>query len=150
MTNGTVTFIDYSGEKSSAGYYLPDLSGSDYASIRTIVDQINGAVAALSRGNQVSFSWTAERIQQPIVLPGNPDAQREIKALVTYSDNVTGQRYSMTIPVFGMDGAQQGTDVLDLTAGGWPSFVSVFEAGAVSINGNPVTVEQAVIVGRAS
>ena len=150
MTNATLTYLDFSNEPSRAGYYVQDLDAGNYAAVTAEIQAIQIAIDALSEGAPSQFSWTAENVLYPYTLPTLPQAQREIKALVTYADDVSGNRYQMTIPVFNYDGVQPETDVIDLTAGGWGAFVIQFEAGARSPNGNAVTVLGATLVGRNS
>lgn len=148
MTNATVTYMDHSGEQSRAGFFVEQLDASNFSSVQTDIDTIILAIDLLSNGSKAQDTWTADKRLYPFTLPNDPTAQREIKALVTYADDVTGNRYQLTIPVFNYDGVQQGTDVIDLSAGGWPGFINAFEGGGRSPAGNSVTVLGAVLVGR--
>jgi len=150
MTYATLTYLDYSNELSRTRFYVQDLDAGNYTAVVAEIQAIQNAVNALSNGAPSQLSWTAENILYPYTLPTMPESQREIKALVSYADNVTGNRYQMTIPVFNYDGVQQSTDVIDLTQGGWGPFVTEFEFGGRSPVGNPVTVLSAVLVGRRS
>lgn len=150
----SLTFLDASGEKSTVTYYTAALDAGNIAAIENNADF---AVAATLAANIASCSLctpissqiadeVAKAAQTP---PGSNYAQREIGLLVTYSDTVTGKTYHMTIP--GPDWANMGlagSDQVDPADAAWLAFVADFEAGAVSPDGNAITVAGGRLVGR--
>ena len=146
-TKATVTFSDFSNETSQCQFHTIQISAIDYNDALQAIANIQAEVVNLSQGTLRSQSVLEGSTNYDGPNPVDPNAQREIKANVTYSDTVTGKRYTITIPVFGMDGVVPNTDMINLTLGGWPQFIAVFEANALSEAGNPVTVLKAVMIG---
>jgi hypothetical protein len=84
-------------------------------------------------------------------LPTSPYAQRELKLLVTYADDVTGDRGTFTVPMPDLAALTpvEGTDrILLEDTGVMAAFVSAVEDYALSSAGNAITVLTAHVVGR--
>lgn len=150
----TFTLIDNSGEKSGIRFHMPDLSGANYdTTVGTDAldneKELKDAVSAVSKGNHVQATVTAVQRVEAGSVPADPYAQREIKALVRYEDDVSFKKYSWEVPIADLDAlATAGTDVIDITAGAMATFVTAVETYAVSPEGNALTVLSAQIVGR--
>lgn len=156
MSNSKVTYniLDYSGETSRVGFYLPELSPANYAGIvdNTLggsVGNLRIAMNTLITGSQLRQTVTAETFIGVATLPADPNSQREIKGRFVYRDTVNGELGSFELPTIDLGiVAQQGTDVIDLEEILVAAFVLVFEAEAVSRDGNAVEVISGQVVGR--
>lgn len=150
-TQYSVSFKDFSGEKSVVQWSGPELSGAamDVSGWKANMDTIADAIEALTdctRGKE-TFSGVAAAGSE--VLPAIATAQREIGLRIFYSDDVTGKKYHLTIPGPQVeDYPDAGSDELDLTSTDLASFISDFESNAESEAGNAITVYAARFVGR--
>lgn len=146
--------LDNSGETSSVGFYLPDLTPANYAatvddSLGGVVGDIRLAMTPLILGNHLRRTVTAAVFNDGGTLPTSGFAQRELKARFSYRDTVNGELGSFEIPTADLDVlAQQGTDVIDLEELAVAAFVLVVEASCVSRDGNAIEIVSAQIVGR--
>lgn len=154
-SKATFSMIDHSGEKSSTGIYIPQITAANHDSIvgdsaTEAVGRLRIAIAAVSTMNEVNRTVTAKVFSSAGTLPTNPYAQREQKLLVRYIDTVTNKQAVITVPSPDLTLlAQAGTDVVDHTANITAmAFVTAFELDAVSADGNPVAVQGMEIVGR--
>lgn len=145
-------FTDATDEKSSATFYVPDADAATWDLIQTNIGDLTAALQGITLGN-----ITARRYQAlddaPATGPAtDPWAQRELKMLLRYQDNATGEVYQQEIPTPDLGVLTLGTGDTVVLADGGPmaAFVSEFEAN----NGTPddpdanVTVLGARIVGR--
>lgn len=148
MSSATVQYTDYSNENSATKFNVIDMSAVDWANARQSIDSMLPLIDALSSGTRRRVTITDETIGYNDDNPVIPTAQREVKALVTYADVSTSKRYQMNIPVFNYDGVVPNTDVIDVSVGAWPAFVTGLEANVLSEVGNAVEFIQAVLVGR--
>lgn len=150
----SLTYLDASGELSTVEYYIPDtIAGNIAAQLDDSLPQTALSTAALissmSLCTPVASKLIANDDKFTRTQPGSLLAQREIGLMVSYSDNVTGKLYRITIP--GADWAnlgQPGTDQVDATAAGWVAFKAKFETEARSPVGNAITVTGGRLVGR--
>lgn len=151
----TQSFIDHSGEASSFHLYNPDLDAGNINTYTTTLltfelGDMLAAVNALTLLNRTVTTVTALRDVSSPSLPTDQNAQREQKLLIKYTDDVTGKKYSLTIP--GVDRslvAQQGTDQVDFVNNVLvAAFVNSIENGYVSELGNAISVYDARLVGR--
>lgn len=155
MASVSHTCIDNSGEQSVVTFYLQDVDGNNYDDVvgngnGDDVGELRQALATITLCNFVRHTVTTEVYPELGELPSSPWAQRELKLLVQYIDNVTSKRYTVTIPAPNLAIlAQPGTDIVDhvsnLVAS---SFVTNFETHARSQDGNEVTVLGMRIIGR--
>jgi len=84
-------------------------------------------------------------------VPSDNFAQREIGLRVFLTDDVNGRKSHFTIPGPDLEALTilDGTDFVDLAdAGIMATLVAAVEADAQSVDGNAVSVQRAVIVGR--
>lgn len=144
--------IDYSAERSGVTVYLPELDASNYAALFGV----GGRAALLQTELEIitGLTRTGTSATVPLApgsdaLPANVNAQREIAVRVSYQDDVTGKKYRFDIP--GPVDAlypPQGTDVIPLDNVLAAAFIAVFEAQAVSVDGNAITITGLRLVGR--
>ena len=146
----TFTYLDFSGEKSSWSCVGTDLSGANFDAQQALVSNLQTAANGLLQG-------TLNKTTQSIIedgsgtLPASATAQREVKILASYTDNVTGRSYNSELPCpdFTIADIIQGTDVLDLTETASAAFKVAFEAFArAPATGNAVTLNSLRLVGR--
>lgn len=149
-----ITFLDTSGELSRVDIYTPDVTAGNIAAILDDANPAHAgslaeAVAALSLCTAHSHDVLAVKAIDSSTPPVSQYAQRELGLMVTYSDNVTGRIYHVTIP--GPDWTnlgQAGTDMVLTSAAAWTAFVTLFNSVARSQDGNAVTVMSGRLVGR--
>lgn len=150
----SIAFLDKSGEISRVEYNVPVSSA---ANVEGQIDdsQVDTAlstaalIASLSLCTPISSQLVASTSKWAQTPPGSLYAQRELGLKVTYSDNVTGKLYQMTIPA--PDWANIGSgnsDQVDPADAAWIAFKAKFETEAVSEVGNPITVTGGRLVGR--
>ena len=84
--------------------------------------------------------------------PASAYADRELGFRFYLRDDVNSRLNSFTIPCAdkAIGSVVAGKDELDLTAEPTASFVTFLEANVLSRDGNAVTVERAIVVGRNS
>ena len=136
--------FDYSSEYGATGFNTAD--GITVADANALAN----AAAGLSIGTltTVDIITTANAQTNAATVPTSAFAQRELKYLVRYQDNVNGRVFNHSIAC--ADAAQlgAGSDYLDISAGAAATFVTAFEAQAISPYGNAVTVLSIQLVGR--
>lgn len=111
------------------------------------------AVNAMTIGTVIKTEYGGYRTLAVVALPGTNLAQRENKLFVKYQDNVTGEKYTSTIPTVDLTKVvflPEAKDFVSLTAPAemvtlvtqWQTFVKAARTG------NAVTVTGAKFVGR--
>jgi len=151
----TYTFLDYSGEKSVVEVALPAIDGVNLLTLtEAALDWIAGAglaqvIKELSLCTMVKSQVHLEPEVGQATLPPDPMAQREMGLMVTYQDVVNTKKYRITIPGPDMDTlGVPGTDLVKSDDTLWTDFVTAFEAGARSPDGNAVNILEGRFVGR--
>jgi hypothetical protein len=150
-SNFSITFMDNSRELSVTGVNIPTITSGNFGTILTGGEPaaLAAAIKAVSLCTPVQETVSLSPIKYAAVLPSSAYAQRELALRVSYQDNTTLSKYTFTVP--GVDWAViglAGTDKVDETNELWTSLVSAFEAGAVSPDGNAVSVLGGRLVGR--
>lgn len=137
------TYLDFSNEKSTVSFQVAngDIGG---VAVQTFLT----AIAALSIG-------TVPKVEQATVVtnavspPSNPFAQRELKWLCKFTDDVTGRSVQMEIPAPDLTGnITPASDIALVTSADWLAFIAAAEAVMKSVDGNAVTFISASLVGR--
>ncbi len=144
----SLSFIDYSKERSAAGMHLPAFTAGNFAAQQTLTDTLKAAVEAVSLLNLVTDTRTVDVIKSAIVIPTDQDAQREKKWLVRASDDVTGKPVQFEIPGSDLTLLVASSDAMDIAAGAGLALVNAIEAVVTSDVGNAITVADVVYVGR--
>jgi len=122
----TVTYADYSAEKSSTTVITREFA--DNATYSTARDDFLIAMDAVTLG--VRQAETEQLVTRESNLAStNPSSQREVKWLVSYEGSVDKKRYSFTLPCADPTALDimPGTDLVDLTTGNGPATVSAIE-----------------------
>lgn len=146
MTTLSVPFVDYSNEKSTTGVYVGDAITTENAT--TFADAIAG-VSIGTRGDAAVLRRVVVDAGS-VTPPVNKFAQRELKFLCRYTDNVNGKEYSFTIPCADADLVVGNTDMIDLAAGDGLALKTAFDTYALSELGNAVTLNSVQLIGRSS
>lgn len=139
-----LTIADYSHELSMARFYVaPTIDTTGQLALQNAVSGISLGViqtANLTISTVVSGSYPTDQL-----------AQRELKVLVGYSDDVNGKKYTMTVPApdVSLLTIAAGTDLIDITTGTEVlALVSAIETYGRSELGNAITVNYMRLVGR--
>lgn len=143
------TYLDFSNEKSTLRFFVTQITSANLVATVAQINAIGLALLDLTLGaldkTQTVLSFQASNPTAPT----NPYAQRELKWLVQYRDTVTLREYQMEIPCADLtDNLLPGTDRADLASADWAQFVTDFEAGALSQDGNAIVILDAYVVGR--
>lgn len=144
---------DYSDEYSGVSVNVADLTGiQTWGTMDDLANAFRGHVEAHSVGTVVTEKATQDTAAASDTRPASTWAQRELGIRFYLRDDVNQEIGFFTIPTadLAIGSIMAGQDELDLTAAPTAAFVTWLEANALSRDGNAVTVERAVVVGRAS
>lgn len=141
--NVYIPIIDYSNEVSSVGIHV---DAPTDLQITAFFSAVNGvSLGTLEKSVLVEKTNKDAGSTTP---PTDKFAQRELKWLCKYTDNVTLLRYRFEIACADADLLVGNTDMIDLTAGAGLALKTAFQAAAVSPDGNAVTLNSVEFVGR--
>jgi hypothetical protein len=147
----SLSYLDYSGERSTANWYTNEPSGAtfDVEAWEGDMLDIAQAIDAITLGTRGAWNISYQVEAGSQALPASAVAQREIGLRVFFQDDTTGDMYSLVLPCPDLALlAQSATDNVDLTITEMAAFVAAFEAGALSKALHSVTVTGAKIIGR--
>lgn len=145
------TQADYSGEDSHTKIYNGAVTAVSIGGFITEFGQMRDAIDAISKGTMTKEMWVGDATELSNVLPTDVYAQREIKWLVRYQDNVTKNVYTLTIPCADPTGRLlPQSDMANLAQTEMAAFVTRFQSFARSPESdqNNVTVLSIELVGR--
>lgn len=151
MSLANISYLDFSGEKSSVSFNVVTPSGAtyDWDALEAIVDGIGDAIDAVclcTRGND-TIRVVAQVGSQ--ALPADEEAQRELGLRVFYIDTTTQKKYHITIP--GPDLSlmvNAGFDQVDWSGTEMAALETALEANMLSPDGNAISLTSGYIVGR--
>ncbi len=146
-----LTYADYGGEKSSFQVPTLDWSAANFDANNTLVDNLVNAVDALTVGLEVRQLRSHTESGSGSGQSSNVNAHRELKWLITFTDDVTGVNYQREIPCPLLSAATLLQDIGGNANVGdtlWTDFITAFEAVVESPAGNAVTFVTARYVGR--
>ena len=111
---------------------------------------LRNAVAGVMIGTvgQTYLDLSTAKDAGSAALPASPFAQRETKWLCSYVDNITGEAHRKEFPTADLAIIVAGTQAMDITTGTGLAFKNAFDAHVVSADGNAVTLQGAIHVGR--
>lgn len=147
----TLTYLDYSGEKSAAKFVGPSPVQAGFDTWRSQMDAIEAAITDITGGTLHKLVQANEVSLESNELPTDAEAQREKKWLVTYRANTSEKLFRLEIPCAMPTGQLlPASDQADLTTTEMAAFVSAFETFVRSPdNGTEnVTVQSIRFVGR--
>ena len=150
-------YIDHSAESTRTQLYVAELEsdGSNFPNVfdpspSGSVDNLRLALDTVTKLNETNVTASLLAHEAVGSIPADATAQREIAARMTYVDNVTGKKYRFDIPAPDDAFVPTGTDDINMAAAVWVTFKGLFEANAVSPDGNAVTLQSGKLVGRRS
>lgn len=149
-----VQLRDYSDEYTSLGINMADIDAvaNTWDVVDGAVDTLVGHIEAHSLGTVVAAKVNQATQAENDARPASAFAQRELGIRFYLRDAVNQKLSFFTIGTADMaiGSIVAGQDELDLSAAPTDTFVTWLEANAQSPDGNAVTVERAVVVGRNS
>lgn len=143
-------------------------AGQEYSTMRIPVEAAVGAttwtellsylttaetvLGNVSIGNIISIGYSQEGVSNADAPASNPFAQRELGLRVFIVDDVTGDKSYMTVPCPDLANIALETDGdhADLTDTEVAALVTWIEANVQINDGNAVSVDRAIVVGRSS
>jgi len=146
-----VTFADYGGEKSTFQVNTLVVNAGNFAANDTLMTSLIASANALVDGLQVKETRQYSAAGTGQGASSVPTAQRELKWLITFSDDVNGELGNRELPCPLLDATTILTGVegnANLSDSKWVTFIADFEALVLSKESNPVTVVGARLVGR--
>lgn len=146
-----LTLLDYSPtEKSTVSFQGLSLGAANWDAQLALIESLITAVQALSTMPIGKRQTVAAEAVLTSTRPTDPYAQREIKWLVRYHDNVTGQQLTLSIPGADLSLLPAGQESLPLTGTEAAAFKTAFEAFVKAGEGadNAVVVDEIIFVGR--
>lgn len=152
MANGhhVIPFNDYGSERSTVTARGAELTAVNFDAEYTKLVQFYDAIVGITLGLRVGAKFGNDI---PVVAAdtpsADPNAQRERKWLVRYSDATAMKNYTMELPCADLSfldpNNKEYADMLDPAVA---SFVSAFESLVLSPDDNAVTVDSIQHVGR--
>lgn len=144
--------IDHSAENSGVLLNLEAVldDGSNIPDILTAMGNLKTAIAVVTLLNFTNITASVTLDRTAATIPSSVYAQRELALRFLYTDTVTNQKYSYTVPGPDSGFIVAGTDEVPLSNLGIAAFITVVEANAVSPNGNPIIHTGVRLVGRNS
>lgn len=142
---------DESREISTQQLEITQLNAGNYVAQNALIQTLITATENLMLG-VISREAVIAELTINAAVPADPNAQRERKWVVWYTDDVTGDEYRTEIPTADITGGHKIAfeDTADLTNADWVAYAAAFEAVVRSHDGNAVTVRRAKHVGRNS
>ncbi len=147
----TARFRDYSNEYSTFSVLVEEIDGiaRTFDGLQSEVAALESAVEAISLATLVSINFRQIANTEDDQAPTSPFAEREHGLRFFYSDDVNAKKYHITVPA--PDYATidvPGSDEVPLDQTEVAALVSWMEAEMQSADGNAITVDRVVKVGR--
>jgi len=151
-SKGQFTFQDYSEEKSTVEFTYEQATAANFDAIVAHVAGALNALQDLTLGNVNKTTFIAQINDVDLGPAGTPSAQREMKWLLEFEDNVTGGRFQREVPTADIVTAGlliTNTDIADMTHANWIALKTALD-GNIRNNatGNTATLTGARLVGR--
>lgn len=152
-TNANFSWRDRSSELSGLNIHFAQIAagGANYDAVVAAIQGMTLDIAALTYCTVAGSSFRDQVDPDSGAVPISAFAQREIGLRVFYTDDVTADKFHITIPGPELDNLTlvEGSDAIVLAdAGIMATFVTAFETDGLTPNGNALTVTRAMIVGR--
>ena len=151
----TYVYRDFDGDLKQSSFVVdsPASDGSDLSTWNGAINTFRDALTALSSGIMAEDRRTITETAGSTARASNPSAQAHYRAIIEYSDDVTGKVYAdyfIPVPkisddtlwetIGGVTRAKTGVTAVD-------NFIASFEATVLSSAGNAVTVQQIFVEG---
>jgi len=159
------TFRDYDGERATLKLWIAPVTAVNLPTVLTQTGNLYTALQGVSLCNIVRERLlVADSPRESNVNASSSAAQREIKALVRYTDvdqyfdppaNLIfnegyGKSFACEVPGVDLQYLEANSDLFDLTQAPWNGFVTAFEALVHSPYGGGVEIIEVQHVGRSS
>lgn len=142
-------YLDHSLEKSGAGFRGIDLTAGNIVAEFAKMDALVGALQAIVLGTKVKDTRKAAETTFTETRPVSAFAQREIKWLIRYTDNVTPNgNGTIEVPTADLQFVDGTGEYLDLAGTEGAAFETAFNDYQRSRLGNAVTLVSVQFVGR--
>jgi len=152
-----ISFLDKAETVSVVQIYASLVDTADFVTDPTAnpITDVANAIAALSYGAKTQIRAGREELFVPVVTPTDDQAYNSSKLIVYFQDDVTAEKYTLTIPA--RNPAKYNTYpgskdvIMTLAAGGTAeidAFITQFETKALSKDGNAVSITKIQIAGR--
>lgn len=145
-------FRDYSDETSLAEFTLDQGTAGNFDALVTQKNAIRTALQGITLGNIDHETFIAQKNDVDNGPAGTPTAQREMKWLLEFIDDVSGGRFQREIPTADIVTAGllvANTDIADLSAAEWVAMkAAVDNIVRSNMTGNTATLVGARLVGR--
>lgn len=145
------TLRDYSGESSGVTIYNGDITAVSLPGFLTAVGTGRAAIEGITLGIVAKEQWVGDNTVLSAESPTNVFAQRELKWLVRYHDDVTQDKAKLEIPTADPTGVMlPASDFADLTVEPMLTFVNWFQGFARHPDNsvNAVVIDSIQLVGR--
>jgi hypothetical protein len=143
-----LSYIDYGGERSTFGVWLPTLTDANIAAQTALVGTLKTATDAITLGNAASYAIIASQVELSGAPAGSVYAQRENKWLVSFTDTTSGKTGNVTVPTADLNLLAANSDQADMTDAAVIAWIAAFEAVAKTVDGHGLTVNSIRFVGR--
>jgi hypothetical protein len=143
----TLTTRDFSQETSTTSYEGVDLTAGNFAAQNTLMTNLADAQQDIQIGHVFQDARLAS-VQLIAGVVGSPYAQREMKWLASFEDNVTGLKHSLEIPAPALSFLNGQTDLIDTGGTEYLAYKAAFEAFYRVAGVNAVTLIGMRLVGR--
>lgn len=155
----TVTYLDFSNERSTVGVNIPLVTAANFAATATLINDLVIAAADII-GGVINGRTLTIPASSSGTIPGDEEAQREEKWLIGYTDTLAnlaagvpnpyyGKRFTTELPTAELSAhLTPRSDYADLAEADIAAFVTAFEAIARSPAGGSVSVDYMKFVGR--
>lgn len=142
-------YMDYSYEESPVTLPGVDFTAGNIVTQFGLIDDFVDAINGVTLGTLVKDTRTAAVAEFTKTRPASPFAQREMKWLVRYTDDVTPNGDgTFEIPTPDLALLDAGGEFMDLTTAGGLALIAAVEAYGRSRLGNAITLVSAEYVGR--
>lgn len=150
MSRVTLSGLDASGEGTSTSFHLTDLTAGNFTAQGVILAAAQAAIQGVSLIAYEGATYPAMVDPRENTKPADQYAQREIKWLVQFTDNVTQAKEEFEIGGANLTLLVDGTEFMDLSGGAGAALQTFVNTNVKSKAGNAVTLQQVKHVGRAS
>lgn len=144
----TLTYEDYTGEVSPVRFLAQAMTAANHDAQVANAAALADAIATITRGLKTKV--TQGNVNDILVgTNDDPEAQREEKWLGFYLDGTTGKEWRFELPCALMSKLDPNSrHQIDMTDADVIAFKAAFEAYVRSPDGNTVTLQRMIHVGR--
>ncbi len=144
-----ISILDYDAEVSHVQFQGVSMGSVNFAAQEALQNTLETALNAITIGTIHKRTRLASSAVISSTLPG-AGAQRELKWLVSYHDDVTGKKYRLEIPCADTSLLESNGPRLDPSSGAYTDFKAAFEAYVVQGEApdNAVVLDEIRLVGR--